>query len=319
MKRLIETFCIVLLFAALASAEDPEVRTWTSKASSSGKVFTASGYLKDISDDGESVILVIDGKEKTVKIDRLSQNDKEYITYYLTERVLDADDSQTENPFSVDTADPAAPAETFQDNQPARSDTAGLSAPAAAVQQNANIQAAPREGELFSFMGEELPVLKPIYGIYLGESIQGLSQRFSVHKNWRQRQGRDMDDLVKEYTIKYFDDLVKSLSVCTIQDRVYSVTLDLADDSYEQCMMIHKQMKAKYGPPLEDASIGFLENHSIWFSDMEDFIYIDLSNKDQPVRIQVDAKGVYYRYAKMGELFEQRRSEFRADKVKDRF
>lgn len=305
MKRILfAVLSLCVLLAAFASAEENEVRTWTSKAASSGKVFTAIGYLKSVSDDGESVVLVISGKEKTVKVDRLSESDKEYIANYLTAKKLDAENA-AENPFSFGTDNSTDPA---QPNQPA-----------IATPQNAGTPALPREGELFTFFDEELPILKPVYGIYLGESIQGLSQRFSVHKNWRQYQGNDMDSFVKEYTIKYSDDLVKSLSVCAIQDRVYSITLDLADDSYEQCMMIHDQMKAKYGQPLEDVAAGFLEHHSIWFSDQEDYIYVDNSNKDQPVRIQIDYKGVYYRYAKMGELFEQRRSEFRADKVKDRF
>ena len=79
MKRICLCLCVVFAITSLLYAEDHEIRKWTSEKNSSGKVFSAEGYLKEITDDGKTVVLVIDGKEKKIDVSRLSREDKDYI------------------------------------------------------------------------------------------------------------------------------------------------------------------------------------------------------------------------------------------------
>ena len=79
MKRICLCLCVIFAAASLLYAEDHEIRRWTSEKNSSGKVFSAEGYLKEVRDDGKTVILVIDGKEKKIDVSRLSSEDRDYL------------------------------------------------------------------------------------------------------------------------------------------------------------------------------------------------------------------------------------------------
>ena len=165
MKRVLwVSLFLVAQFLTLTFAQDYETRTWTSEANSSGKVFTAQGYLKEVVDNGESVILVIKGKEKKVEVKRLSSIDQKYI-----QRIIEKDKNNEISP--------------------------------------------PKEGDTFSFYDKQLPVLRPVYGIYLGESINSLSQRADV---------TEITDLVQCYQVeshymggsepyKYSPEVIKTL------------------------------------------------------------------------------------------------------------
>ena len=198
MKRLLLlSLFLIVLSATFVCGEDHEIRTWTSVPTASGKVFKADGYLKEVTDDGENVILVINGKEKKVEMKRLSSSDHQYIQSIIDKK------GKKEDP-------------------------------------------ATKEGETFTFYNKQIEVLRPVYGVHLGESIESLSLRaqvteisdyvqcYQIESNLGDyepekyapeiiRTLHDYPGILKCYDVKGIDDDVDSIHVYAVNDRILCV------------------------------------------------------------------------------------------------
>lgn len=271
MKRICLCLCVIFVTASLLYAEDHEVRKWTSEKNSSGKIFSAWGYLKEITDNGRTVILVINGKEKKVDVSRLSQLDKDYLRGIQSSNKAEKTESETS-----------------------------------------------KEGDKFTFFGSELQVLRPVCGIYLGETIQSLSKRMPVQEKEQLLKDKEyLEEYVREYDVKYKDDLFEKITIETIDDRIYSIALHTRDQSAEQMYLIQDALKKKYTEGRGSYTIFHEKAPSSDFpTDITTSVYID-----GDIRIQIKiivTPSVIYRHGKMGEIFRKQKRDERSKKIEDR-
>lgn len=232
-------FCI----ASFIYGQDQKMRMWTSEPNSSGKVFKAKGYLKSVSEDCKTVILVIKGKEKVVEVERLTQEDKDYIRDFW--------------------------------------------------------EKCPKEGKVFVFLGKELPMSRPLYGICLGETIQDLSQVTSITKpHWQDR----ADEFLENYDVYYSDDLVGKMMVYTSQGCIMEIVIKLRDTSLENYKAVEKVLESKY----KKEGLRFVD-------DQENGARVLIT----PIFTEYGGS-IHYSYVQMADIHKEATSKYRVSKVGDR-
>ena len=208
MKRVCLCLCVFFAITSFLYGEDRELRTWTITRGDFARIvsrptYSVEGYLKEIIDDGETVILVINGRKKKISVSRLSSEDKEYVIYI---QALDE------------------------------------------IKKSEKSETSPNS-DRFNFFGSNLHVLRPVSGVRLGETFDGLSKKMSDRYIDDNVSFYPMSEFEKEhvkmYFIDYTDDFYKGMIVLTIDDRVYSVKLYTKDQS-DQKLLLQNALENKY-------------------------------------------------------------------------
>ena len=208
MKRVCLCLCVFFAITSFLYGEDRELRTWTITRGDFARIvsrptYSVEGYLKEIIDDGETVILVINGRKKKISVSRLSSEDKEYVIYI---QALDE------------------------------------------IKKSEKSETSPNS-DRFNFFGSNLQVLRPVCGVRLGETFDGLSKKMSDRYIDDNVSFYPMSEFEKEhvkmYFIDYTDDFYKGMIVLTIDDRVYSVKLYTKDQS-DQKLLLQNALENKY-------------------------------------------------------------------------
>jgi len=89
-------------------------------------------------------------------------------------------------------------------------------------------------------------ISKPIFGVYLGETLETLSGRFKVLPS--DYVFADKDTPGQVWSIENKDPNIKSILVCVFNERIYEIDIEFADASEKNRKIIETQLRGDYKP-----------------------------------------------------------------------
>ncbi len=157
-------------------------------------------------------------------------------------------------------------------------------------------------------------ISQPMFGIFLGETIDSLKKRFKVYPS-KLNDFIDEDDPGKIWDIQNKNENVKALSVQTFEDNIYSINVQFVDGSKVNYEAIKSQLGKKYKsedkgglsgalfnkgtfyPVIDGITVGIRLNHNIGF--MKDDT-LDLSYIHMPLLLKNNAEIDRRKVSKVG-------------------
>ena len=99
-------------------------------------------------------------------------------------------------------------------------------------------------------------ISKPIFGIYLGETINSLQRRTQIVSNINKSEMTDKDLATTIWILKNKNPNIKYLSVTTFNNRIYTISVDFVDNSESNYEVTKSQLAKKYKSENESGFVG---------------------------------------------------------------
>ncbi|MGB8225502.1 MAG: hypothetical protein WCE45_01350 [Sedimentisphaerales bacterium] len=93
---------------------------------------------------------------------------------------------------------------------------------------------------------EVVEINQPLFGVYLGETLDALRSRLKVSKGKYVLADKDCPG--KVWSVKNSDPNIKRLLVCSFNERIYEVDVEFRDSDMASCRAIKSQLEKSYQP-----------------------------------------------------------------------